>query len=31
MSHPYTVRPLERLFRIGLFHGHVRGAATHRG
>jgi Zn-dependent protease with chaperone function len=31
MSHPYTVRRLERLFRAGLFHGLVRGAATHRG
>jgi Zn-dependent protease with chaperone function len=30
-SHPYTVRRLERLFRIGLFHGIVRGAASHRG
>jgi Zn-dependent protease with chaperone function len=27
-SHPFTVRRLERLYRIGLFHARVRGAQT---
>jgi Zn-dependent protease with chaperone function len=28
MSHPFTVRRLERLFRAGLFHARVRGAGS---
>jgi Zn-dependent protease with chaperone function len=28
MSHPFTVRRLERLFRLGLFHARVRGAES---
>jgi Zn-dependent protease with chaperone function len=27
-SHPFTVRRLERLFRLGLFHPGLRGAET---
>ncbi|MDI6105262.1 M48 family metallopeptidase [Actinoplanes sp. NEAU-A12] len=29
-SHPYTVRRLERLFRLGLFHARVRGAEAEK-
>ena len=27
-SHPFTVRRLERLYRLGLFHGRLREAET---
>jgi hypothetical protein len=27
-SHPFTVRRLERLYRMGLFHAHIQAAKT---